>query len=202
MSCPPSCPLNAPSIQPSGQPLIQPIAHHSARPRGLQIRRALVALLALGALARQGVADAADAFELVTRAESGREQLAALQAPPPPPLAVAPRTRSMAVPRSGPLIRVLMPSQTQAVPAPLRIEIEFEPSAGARIVPSSFRMLYGVLKIDLTERLRRHATVSEAGVVIERAQIPDGMHRLFLQVADDQGQQAEQELRLRVGTSS
>jgi hypothetical protein len=158
-------------------------------------------LLAAGALTREGVADAADAFELVTRAESGREQLAALQAPPPP-LATAPRTRSMPVPRSGPQIRVLTPSQTQAVPAPLRIEIEFEPSAGARIVPSSFRMLYGVLKIELTERLRRHATISEAGVVIERAQIPDGMHRLFLQVADDQGQQAEQELRLRVGQAS
>ena len=92
-------------------------------------------MLALGALTRQGVADAADAFELVTRAELGREQLDALQAPPPPPLATAPRTRSMAVPRSGP-------------------------------------------------------------------QIPDGMYRLFLQVADDAGQQAEQELRLRVGTSS
>lgn len=170
------------------------------RPSGLRVRCALVALFALGALARH--ADAADTLELITKAESGREHLAALQSPPAPALQAAPRTRSMPMPRGGPQIRVLAPSQAQAVPAPLRIELAFEPTAGARIVPSSFRMLYGVLKIDLTERLRRHATISEAGVVIERAQVPDGMHRLFLQVADDQGQQAKQELRLRVGPTS
>jgi hypothetical protein len=33
---------------------------------------------------------------------------------------------------------------------------------------------------------------------VERAQVPDGQHRLILQVADDQGNSTEQELRIRV----
>jgi hypothetical protein len=40
------------------------------------------------------------------------------------------------------------------------------------------------------------------GERLSASQVPDGMHRLLLQVADDQGQQAEQELRLRVGPTS
>jgi len=88
------------------------------------------------------------------------------------------------------------------VAAPLRLEVAFTPAPGARIVPSSFRVLYGLLKIDLTDRMRRHATVTETGVVVDGAKVPDGQHRLFLQVADDKGNTAEQELRIRVGAAS
>lgn len=131
------------------------------------------------------------AFELVTPADVQAERLAP----------EGPRTRSM--PRPGaPAIRVLAPVQGEApaaVPAPLRIELAFEPANGNRIVPDSFRLQYGMLKLDLTERMRRHATISERGVVVERAQMPDGLHRLFVQVSDDKGNQAEHEMRVRVG---
>lgn len=135
-------------------------------------------------------------FELFSAAEAQKEQKAAAEHVEPP------RMRSSTPPRPGPAIKVLAPSVTSAVAAPLRIELAFEPLAGARIVPGSFRVLYGVLKIDLTERLRRHATVTESGVVVEQAMVPDGVHRLFIQVADDKGNQAEHELRVRVGATS
>jgi hypothetical protein len=135
-------------------------------------------------------------FELFSAAEAQKEQKAAADHVEPP------RMRSSAPPRPGPAIKVLAPSITSAVAAPLRIELVFEPLPGSRIVPGSFRVLYGVLKIDLTERLRRHATVTESGVVVEQAMVPDGVHRLFIQVADDKGNQAEHELRVRVGATS
>jgi hypothetical protein len=69
-------------------------------------------------------------------------------------------------------------------------------------VPSTFRVLYGLMKIDLTDRLKKHTTVTETGVIVDQAQVPAGQHRLILQVADDQGNTAEQELRLRVGAAS
>ena len=101
-----------------------------------------------------------------------------------------------------PAIRVLTPSAPDtAVPAPVRIQVAFQPAPGTRIVPSSLRVLYGLLKIDLTERLRPHATVSEEGFLVERAQMPEGQHRLILQVADDQGHSTEQELRIRVAAA-
>ena len=65
-------------------------------------------------------------------------------------------------------------------------------------MPDSFRVLYGVLKIDLTERLQAHARLSESGVVVEGAQMPQGTHRLLLRVADDKGRTAEQTVVFRV----
>lgn len=168
-------------------------------------RRALAAggiasLLALAAIAGAARAQTALppglAFELISPAEARTEAQAATRQPE------APRTRSLAPARPAPTIRVLAPSQVRAVAAPLRIELAFEPLPGTRVMPSTFRVLYGVLKIDLTERLRRFATITEQGVVVEQAQVPDGLHRLFLMVTDDQGNQAEQELRVRVGTPS
>ena len=162
-------------------------------------RTAAVASLAVVMLALPGrQAQAAGAFELVSAAEALRNAQAEAAAPPEA------RSRAWLIPKNAtPSIRVVTPNAAgTSVPAPLRIEVAFSPTPGTRIVPSSFRVLYGLLKIDLTERLRPHATITETGVVVDQAQIPDGQHRLILQVADDQGNVAEQELRIRVGAAS
>ena len=93
-----------------------------------------------------------------------------------PPVVIAPRTRSLVVPKTNqPSIQVVTPTAPgEAVSAPVRIELAFKPAPGTRIVPSTFRVLYGLLKIDLTDRLKKHATVTEEGVVVDRAQVPDG----------------------------
>ena len=88
-----------------------------------------------------------------------------------------------------------------AVSSPLRLEIAFKAPADARIVPASFRLLYGVLKIDLTERLQRHARLNEAGVLIEETAVPQGTHRVIVRVADDKGRIAERELMIRVSAT-
>ena len=152
---------------------------------------------ALAQVAPQIQADGG-AFELITAAEAQQTAKAELEAPPEI------RPRGAVIPKgNAPGIRVLSPSAAGTpVAAPLRIEVAFTPLPGTRIVPSSFRVLYGLLKIDLTERLRNHSTVTESGVVVDRAVVPDGQHRLILQVADDQGNTAEQELRFRVGAAS
>ncbi len=159
-----------------------------------------VALATLALALGVGPARAQDgaAFELISAAEAQQAAKAEAEAPR------VFRSRSMAAPRANvPAIRVVAPNEPGTpVAAPVRIELEFKPAPGTRIVPSSFRVLYGLLKIDLTERLRKHATVNESGVVVDRAQVPDGQHRLILQVADDQGNTAEHELLIRVGAPS
>lgn len=155
----------------------------------------LLAVAVLALLMLTAGPSGAEPFDLVTAAEAQQAARAELATTPSE---ARPRTRGL--PRAAlPAIRVVTPGDPGvAVPAPLRIELAFSAAPGARIVPSTFRMRYGVLKIDLTERLRQHATVSEAGVVVEGARMPDGQHRLLMQVADDQGNVGEQELRLRV----
>jgi hypothetical protein len=164
----------------------------SKRLRGLTLAATLVA--AAGSAWAQTV----PSFDLVTAAEARQAAKAEAEAPG----IITPR--QVPPPRpNAPGIKVVTPvAAGTPVAAPLRIEVAFTPQPGSRIVPSSFRVLYGLLKIDLTERLRQHATVSESGVVVDRANVPDGQHRLFLQVADDKGNTAEQELRIRVGAAS
>ncbi len=155
--------------------------------------------LALLLAAATGHAQASDGgFDLITPTEARLEAQAEASAPP---ASTAPRTRSLVVPKPNqPSIQVVAPTAPgTAVNAPVRIELAFKPAPGTRIVPSTFRVLYGLLKIDLTDRLKKHATVTEEGVVVDRAQVPAGQHRLIMQVADDQGNLAEQELRLRIG---
>ncbi|MCZ8175603.1 MAG: hypothetical protein O9343_10450 [Burkholderiaceae bacterium] len=159
--------------------------------RGLAAGGAALALLCAGAAPAMGAG-----FDLVTTAEA--QQAAQAEKTQPAPV----RTRSLPKPEA-PAITVVSPAPAgRAVAAPLRIEVAFQPAAGARIVPSSFRVLYGLLKIDLTDRLRQHATITESGVVVDGAKVPEGQHRLFIQVADDKGNTAEQELRFRVGGAS
>ena len=164
-------------------------------------RTATLGLALLLACAASRALAADGGFDLITPAEARLEVQAETAAAP---ANTAPRTRSLVVPKPNqPSIQVLAPTSLgAAVSAPVRIELAFKPAPGTRIVPSSFRVLYGVLKIDLTDRLKKHATVTEEGVVVDRAQVPAGLHRLFMQVADDQGNLAEQELRLRVGAGA
>lgn len=156
-------------------------------------------LLPLAALAQAAGARGAPPV-LITEAEARREAAAG-----PAPVLPTP-SRSLPVPASGPLpprqapgIEVLAPAADgRAVASPLRLQVAFLPPADARIVPGSFRILYGLLKLDVTERLQRHARLSESGVVVEQAQVPQGTHRLFVLVADDKGRVAEQAVVIRV----
>lgn len=161
--------------------------------RGLTLAGVAAAMMWAGGALAQGGAT----FDLISPAEAQQAAKAELEAPPEI------RPRQVMPKGSVPGIRVVSPSAPgAAVAAPVRIELAFAPKPGTRIVPSSFRVLYGLLKIDLTERLRKHATVTEDGVVVDRANVPEGQHRLILQVADDQGNTAEQELLFRVGAAS
>ncbi len=129
-------------------------------------RRDVLAVVAASCLAggafAQGTARGAPAlaFELISPAEAGREREARAKSGEAPEL---PEARTRSLPGAAPLmaapnsfaIRVLVPTPQAAVTAPLRIELLFDTPPGTRVVPSTFRVLYGVLKIDLTERPRR-----------------------------------------------
>jgi len=90
------------------------------------------------------------------------------------------------------------PNADTKVQAPFAIEVQFKSLADAEIVPSTFRVLYGALKIDITGRVTKYVKVSEQGFNLENAHIPVGKHRLILQIQDDKQRMAERELRFEV----
>jgi hypothetical protein len=99
-----------------------------------------------------------------------------------------------------PVIDILKPEldADQKVRAPFAIAVQFHGQPDAAIVPGSFRVLYGALKIDITSRITQYVTVTEQGFTLENAKIPVGKHRLTLQVQDARQRVGERELRFEV----
>lgn len=109
----------------------------------------------------------------------------------------APALRPRAV---VPLIDIIKPDAVgeQKVKAPFAIQAQFKGQADAPIDPSTFKVLYGALKIDITSRVSRNAKLNRDGFSFDKAQIPAGKHRIILQVQDSKQRVAERELRVDV----
>jgi hypothetical protein len=93
---------------------------------------------------------------------------------------------SLAETQTGaPIIEVKQPDETKPIQTPVTIRILFHPQEGATIDPKSFRVTYGWLGVDITNRIIKYAQVSASGLLAKNADIPAGHHRVTLQVADN-----------------
>lgn len=99
-----------------------------------------------------------------------------------------------------PLIDILKPEPAAdlKVKAPFAITVEFKGQPDAPIDPTTFKVMYGALKLDITGRITKFVKVGKDGFSLENAQIPVGRHRLTLQVQDEKQRVAERELRFEV----
>lgn len=109
-------------------------------------------------------------------------------------------TRTLRTRGALPTIEVLQPQAVadQKVKAPFPIAIKFKAREDAPIVPSTFKVLYGALRMDITSRITKFVQPTEEGLTFDKAQIPTGKHRLFLVVEDAKQRVAERELRIEV----
>ena len=90
------------------------------------------------------------------------------------------------------------PAADLKVKAPFAISVLFKSQNDAAINPDTFKVMYGALKIDITNRITKFVKVGREGFSLDNAQIPPGKHRLILQVQDDTQRVAERELRVEV----
>jgi hypothetical protein len=106
----------------------------------------------------------------------------------PPPM----RTRGLV-----PTIEILQPQpgtglKTQTTFA---ISVQFRSEGAAPAVPSTFKVLYGANRVDITSRMLGSGQLNAQGFTLERAQVPPGKHKLVFQIEDTQRRVAERELR-------
>jgi hypothetical protein len=116
----------------------------------------------------------ADQWSLITEEEFEREKLA-------PQIAAAPATPTP----GAPIIEVKQPDETQPIQTPVTIRILFHPQSGATIDLPSFKVTYGFLGLDITDRIKQHAGLSPTGLSADNAQLPSGHYRVTLQIADN-----------------
>ena len=122
-----------------------------------------------------------DARALVLRGTEGKEEPAS-QRPP-----------------DGPVIEIVTPDAKAPVKAPVDIDVRFEPGPNARIVLSSLKIRYGMIGLDVTDRIRKAATVDEHGIRAPGAQLPSGSHSMSVEIADSAGRKTKQSFKFKVG---
>ncbi len=127
------------------------------------------------------------AFELV----SAQEMRASMSAPP------ALTAKSFPVP-GAPQIELLHPRLDSPIASPTAIQLLFVPSASSPVRPETFKILYGRLRIDITQRLLSAAKVTAEGISVKEASLPKGSHRLLLSIEDIQGRQGTKFLDLEI----
>ena len=110
----------------------------------------------------------------------------------------SPRTRAFNP--TSPRIEVVSPdlSSTAALQSPVKIQVKFESAEKAEIVPGTFKAQYGAFRIDITDRLLKATKVTKEGIIVDKAELPSGSHRLFLKVQDSADRTGEQEVRFTV----
>jgi hypothetical protein len=131
------------------------------------------------------------AFAQTAYLVSPAEMQASMTAPP--------RLSAKSVPvKDAPAIQVTVPLLPGPIKSPTPITVKFWPTAPSNIKPDSFRVLYGSFEIDITKRLLNLAKVTEQGVQVSEAALPNGKHKLLLEVEDTAGRKASRSVEFEV----
>jgi hypothetical protein len=101
-----------------------------------------------------------------------------------------PEAKAVAVP-GAPRIVLLQPDVTAAVASPTRIQLRFEPLGEAAIRPDTFKVRYGTLRLDITQRITAVSAVTPQGIDVSEAKLPKGAHRLYMEIQDSAGRIGE-----------
>ncbi|MBV9696440.1 MAG: hypothetical protein JO005_05875 [Gammaproteobacteria bacterium] len=101
---------------------------------------------------------------------------------------------------NAPSITVVTPDSTAPIQPPVDIDVRFKPAAGASVNVGSLKILYGFLRLDITQRILSApgVQVTSAGLTAKGARLPSGSHKLLIQVADNLGRGASRLLEFTV----
>jgi hypothetical protein len=125
-------------------------------------------------------------FELLSAREY-HDELAARAAP-------GAKLAQRAADFNAPTITVVKPENAAPIQPPVDIDVRFVAAQGATINIATLKVLYGFLKLDITQRILKApgVEISPQGLKASGAQLPQGSHKLFIQVADNLGRTGRQ----------
>ncbi len=156
--------------------------------------------VAITVLAVPLVAGSSERFQLVSADEYARDQAAANE------VTADGRTRMEVFDQhvwtralDAPVIQVVAPDEASLVRSPVDIFVKFGPAPGSKIALDSLHITYGVLGLDVTDRIRHAATVTEQGIRAKGADLPAGSHSMSIEISDTAGRKSKRKFKFRVG---
>jgi hypothetical protein len=157
-------------------------------------QRLLIASALLGAA---WLVQAGEGFDLVTPAEYQEEKDAQALVLRGAAGKQEPESERAA---DGPVITVVNPDAKSTVKAPVDIDVRFEPGPDAKILLDTLRIRYGLIGLDVTDRIRKAATVTEQGIRAPGANLPSGSHSMTVEIADSSGRRTKQGFKFKVAS--
>jgi hypothetical protein len=110
-----------------------------------------------------------------------------------------PLTRSsVGTNKNAPVITINSPMLTSGLLAPIKIAINFKAHDDANIEIDSLRVLYGWLNLDITDRIKKHAQITNSGISATNVMLPEGEHNITIQIMDTRARSAEKEISFEI----
>ncbi len=106
-------------------------------------------------------------------------------------------TRGMTDP-AAPKIEVDQPNPEHAVAPPFSFRMHFVAHPDAAIDPKSFKVTYGWLGIDITQKVLEHSRLTPSGLMADDISAPSGEHRVDVTIGDTAGRTGTRTLRFMV----
>lgn len=99
-----------------------------------------------------------------------------------------------------PIIEIYQPRIEKPVKSPLEIHVRFCPGPGASIDSDSIEIKGCIWLIckDKTKQVRRHAQVSERGIVATGVELPSGQYTVVISIMDDRGRRGQGKFSVEV----
>ena len=102
----------------------------------------------------------------------------------------------------GPLVKVYRPKAGKSLFSPVDIKISCIRMEDVPVDVESLEILYGWLEIDVTDRIREYAEITEEGISAPGAKLPSGDHSFLLRIADVNGRLTEKSFDVTVAEAN
>ena len=102
------------------------------------------------------------------------------------------------LPKNGPVIKIERPALAPEITTPFPVEVTFEPRPGGSPVKmDSLKVTYlKIIEVDVTDRFKPY--IKDNRVIVEKANVPQGRHRLKILITDQNGNQTAEILQVNV----
>ena len=98
----------------------------------------------------------------------------------------------------SPEFLIVQPEIEKVLTSPISIQLMVIASDSANLRWETFKLTYGSLRFDITDRFLRLAKKTKSGFRVEELEIPEGDHRLQLSIRDSKNRWGTREFVLHV----
>lgn len=97
-----------------------------------------------------------------------------------------------------PQIIIIKPEMNTELKGTVEVDIKFKTEDDVGVDTNSIRILYGWMRMDITDRIRQYAKISADGIYAKNAKFPKGKHKILISAVDQAGKSLKKQISFSV----